>query len=166
MVKKAILIMSVVFAISFASCNKEEEMNYQIKSVMNYKVYSNEAVISGVADTKLWYEEKDVRRFINFSANCCNLVSATYDRDKREITCEFSNGNKSEFVSLSLEVAGYPHRDSTAEATISPSKRKLENQTVNYSPHLAAMILQRPVVKTRLSKNYRCLMESTSMWLR
>ena len=58
MVKKAILIiMSVVFAISFASCNKEEEMNYQIKSVMNYKVYSNEAVISGVADTKLWYEE-------------------------------------------------------------------------------------------------------------
>ena len=89
MVKKAILIiMSVVFAISFASCNKEEEMNYQIKSVMNYKVYSNEAVISGVADTKLWYEEKDVRRFINFSANGCNLVSATYDRDKREITCE------------------------------------------------------------------------------
>lgn len=127
MVKKAILIiMSVVFAISFASCNKEEEMNYQIKSVMNYKVYSNEAVISGVADTKLWYEEKDVRRFINFSANGCNLVSATYDRDKREITCEFSNGNKSEFVSLSLEVAGYPHRDSTAEATL----KSLESRAV------------------------------------
>lgn len=135
MLKKVILIiMAAVFAISFASCGKGETMSYQIKSVMNYKVYSNEAVISAVCDTKLWYEENDVRRFVDYSASGCELVSAVYDRDKREISCVFSNGSKSETVSLSLEVSGYPHRDSTAEATLKSLEARAvaakEGQTV------------------------------------
>lgn len=135
--KKFILFFIALFLfVNFVGCKGDEKMEYQIDSILNYKILQNVCIVSNVAIVKLENKSNDISRYLKYQTKNCKLDSAVYDSKNNKIIVKFSNASNAERVEIFVERGDYSHSVSTAEATL----KSLDSKAVAAKENSCIMI--------------------------